>query len=98
MFHSHTIHVKFNYGNLSAYEGVSDAWGFLCFAPGGPFSLAQISLINCVCISSTHAAVKMVAVLSRLAGFIAVAMQIAPDTCSQGKGDVNCCGDGHASL
>lgn len=95
MFRGHTVYEHFDYGNFYDYFGVPDAWGFLMFCAGWTVLIvifhfiAGISFADRSLIGYIRVAVEAVAVLSWLAGFIAVAIQISTDTCSVGK---NSCG------
>ena len=91
MFRGHTVYEHFEFGNFYDYYGVPDAWGFLMFCAAwtvlivifhliGGISFADRTLIGYI-----RVAVEAVAVFSWLAGFIAVAVQISTDTCSEGK-------------
>ena len=95
MFHGHTVYVNYEFGNFYAYYGVPNAWGFLMFCAAWTvlivifhlivgISFADRALISYICV-----AIEAVAVLSWLAGFIAVAVQISTNICSAGK---NSCG------
>lgn len=82
------------FGDFYDYYGVPDAWGFLIFCAGWTVLIVIFHLIvgicfaDCALIGYTRVAVEAVAVLSWLAGFIAVAIQISTYTCSAG----NSCG------
>ncbi|RDW89524.1 hypothetical protein BP6252_01556 [Coleophoma cylindrospora] len=94
-FHGHTVYVHFKFGNFYAYYGVPDAWGFLMFCAGWTVLtvafhlIAGIRFADRALMGYLRVAVEAVAVLSWLAGFIAVAVQISTETCSAGK---NSCG------
>lgn len=95
MFRGHTVYVHFEFGNFYDYYGVPDAWCFLMFCAAWTVLIvifhfiAGISFADRALIGYTRVAVEAVAVLSWLAGFIAVAVQISTDTCSAGR---NSCG------
>lgn len=89
-FHGHTVYVQFEFGNFYSYYGVPNAWGFLMFCAGWTVLLVIFHLITGIAfadrplIGYIRVAIEAVAVLSWLAGFIAVAVQISTDTCSAG--------------
>ena len=91
MFHGHTVYEHFEYGNFYDYYGVPDAWGFLMFCAAWTVLIAIFHLIagtsfaDRALIGYISVAVEAVAVLSWLAGFIAVAVQISTETCSAGN-------------
>lgn len=91
MFHGHTVYEHFEYGNFYDYYGVPDAWGFLMFCAAWTVLIVIFHLISGITfadralIGYVRVAVEAVAVLSWLAGFIAVAVQISTDTCPAGK-------------
>ncbi|KFY23149.1 hypothetical protein V493_06050 [Pseudogymnoascus sp. VKM F-4281 (FW-2241)] len=95
VFRGHTVYVHFEFGNFYSYYGVPNAWGFLMFCAAWTVLIvifhliAGISFADRALIGYIRVAVEAVAVLSWLAGFIAVAVQISTDTCSAGK---NSCG------
>ena len=95
MFRGHTVYEHFEFGNFYDYYGVPDAWGFLMFCAAWTVLIiifhliAGISFADRALIGYIRVAIETVAVLSWLAGFIAVAVQISTDTCSEGK---NSCG------
>ncbi|KAH8648212.1 marvel domain-containing protein [Tricladium varicosporioides] len=95
MFRGHTVYVHYEFGNFYNYYGVPNSWGFLIFCAAWTVLIvifhliAGISFADRVLIGYIRVAVEAVAVLSWLAGFIAVAVQISTDTCSAGK---NSCG------
>ncbi|KAF7885657.1 uncharacterized protein EAF02_004166 [Botrytis sinoallii] len=74
LFRGHIVYEHFDFGSFYDYYGVPDSWGFL-----------MIKFHDGVLIGYIHVAVETVAVLSWLAGFIAVAVQIPTDTCSTGR-------------
>lgn len=91
MFHGHAVYEHFEYGNFYDYYGVPDAWGFLMFCAAWTVLIVIFHLISGISfadrafIGYIRVTVEAVAVLSWLAGFIAVAVQISTDTCSAGK-------------
>ncbi|KAK4236748.1 membrane-associating domain-containing protein [Achaetomium macrosporum] len=95
MFRGYTVYVQSEFGNFYAYHDVPDAWGFLMFCAGWTVLtvnfhlLAGISFADRALVGYIRVAVEAVAVLSWLAGFIAVAVEIGTDTCSAGN---NSCG------
>ncbi|KAG0652974.1 hypothetical protein D0Z07_0272 [Hyphodiscus hymeniophilus] len=95
VFHGRTVYEHFEFGNFYDYYGVPDAWGFLMFCAAWTVLIVifhfivGISFADHALIGYVRVAVEAVAVLSWLAGFIAVAVQISTHTCSSGK---NSCG------
>ncbi|KAJ5626190.1 hypothetical protein N7510_002499 [Penicillium lagena] len=91
VFRGHMVYEHFEFGNFYDYYGVPDAWGFLMFCAGWTVLIvifhliAGISFADRALLGYIRVAVEAVAVLSWLAGFIAVAVQISTDTCSTGK-------------
>ncbi|KIN03139.1 hypothetical protein OIDMADRAFT_102886 [Oidiodendron maius Zn] len=91
VFRGHTVYEQFEFGNFYDYYGVPDAWGFLMFCAAWTVLIvifhlfAGISFADRALIGYIRVAVEAVAVLSWLAGFIAVAVQISTNTCSEGK-------------
>ncbi|KAJ5802708.1 uncharacterized protein N7503_005158 [Penicillium pulvis] len=91
VFRGHTVYEHFVYGNFYDYYGVPDAWGFLLFCAALTvvivifYSITGIILADSVWIGYVRVALEAVAVLSWLAGFIAVAVQISNDTCATGN-------------
>ncbi|KAJ5656109.1 hypothetical protein N7507_008059 [Penicillium longicatenatum] len=91
MFHGHTVYEHFDFGNFYDYYGVPNAWGFLLFCAAWTILiilfhyLAGFIFADHRWFTYAHAAVEAVAVLSWLAGFIAVAIQISSNSCSTGK-------------
>lgn len=87
MFHGHVVYEHFIFGNFYAYYGVPDAWGFLMFCAGWTFLgvifllLAEINFTNHTLIGYIRVTVEAVALLSWLAGFIAVAVNIGSNAC-----------------
>ncbi|KAL3455683.1 membrane-associating domain-containing protein [Aspergillus heterothallicus] len=89
-FHGYTDYVRADFGNFYAHVGVPNAWGFLMFCAGwtflGVIFLLIVSRTNLV---DKHAwagyicfAVEAVALLSWVAGFIAVAVNTgSSDAC-----------------
>ncbi|WYZ38166.1 hypothetical protein EsH8_III_000080 [Colletotrichum jinshuiense] len=87
VFHSHTVYEQFEFGNFYNYYDVPNAWGFLMFCAGWTF-LGVIFLLIAGIIFADHSligyirvAVEAVALLSWLAGFIAVAINIGTNAC-----------------
>ncbi|KAK9428563.1 membrane-associating domain-containing protein [Lipomyces doorenjongii] len=82
VFRGHTVHEYFEFGNFYDYYGVPDAWGFLMFCAAWTFLgvifllIAGISFADHALIGYIRVAVEAVALLSWLAGFIAVAVNI----------------------
>ncbi|KAJ5712801.1 hypothetical protein N7493_009269 [Penicillium malachiteum] len=87
VYRGHTAYVQFDYGNFYAYMGVPDAWGFLMFCAGWTFldvifvtiaglRFGHSKLIGYICIAT-----EAIALLSWLAGFIAVAINIGSNEC-----------------
>lgn len=87
VFRGHTVYEHFVYGNFYDYYAVPDAWGFLVFCAGWTFvdvilvlisetRFANHALIGYICI-----VIEAVALLSWLAGFIAVAINIGSNAC-----------------
>lgn len=95
MFHGHTVYEQADFGNYYDYYGVPNAWGFLMFCAAWTILnvifhlIAGINFADRALIGYVRVAVESVAVLSWLAGFIAVAVQIPTGACSTGK---NSCG------
>ncbi|KAF5868012.1 uncharacterized protein Bfra_007207 [Botrytis fragariae] len=91
VFRGHTVYEHFDFGSFYDYYGVPNSWGFLMFCAGWTFltvifhTIARIKFPDGALIGYIHVAVETVAVLSWLAGFIAVAVQISTDTCSTGN-------------
>lgn len=91
MFRGHTVYEHFDYGNFYDYYGVPNAWGFLMFCAAWTVLIVIFHLIAGIrfadraLVGYIRVAVEAVAVLSWLAGFISVAVQISTDTCSAGK-------------
>ncbi|KAK6603443.1 hypothetical protein H4I96_06211 [Botrytis cinerea] len=91
VFRGHTVHEHFDFGSFYDYYGVPNAWGFLMFCAGWTVltviyhTIARIRFPDGALIGYINVVVETVAVLSWLAGFIAVAVQISTDTCSTGK-------------
>ncbi|GKZ37248.1 hypothetical protein AbraIFM66950_008705 [Aspergillus brasiliensis] len=88
VYRGHTDYVHFVYGSFYAYAGVPDAWGFLIFCAGWTFLgviflffTAGISFAEHAVIGSLSVIVEVVALLSWLAGFIAVAVNIGSNPC-----------------
>ncbi|KAF7934806.1 uncharacterized protein EAE98_002851 [Botrytis deweyae] len=91
VFRGHTVYEHFDFGSFYDYYGIPDSWGFLMFCASWTFltvifhTIARIKFHDGALIGYIHVAVETVAVLSWLAGFIAVAVQISTDTCSTGR-------------
>ncbi|PWY78332.1 hypothetical protein BO70DRAFT_363214 [Aspergillus heteromorphus CBS 117.55] len=87
VFRGHTVYEHFVYGNFYAYEGVPNAWGFLLFCAGWTFLggifllIAGIRSADQRWIGYIRVAVEAVALLSWLAGFMAVAINIGSNAC-----------------
>ena len=87
MFRGHIVYEHFVFGNFYDYYGVPDAWGFLMFCAGWTFLgvifllIAGISFADHALIGYIRVAVEAVALLSWLAGFIAVAVNIGSNVC-----------------
>ncbi|PYI11005.1 hypothetical protein BO78DRAFT_457959 [Aspergillus sclerotiicarbonarius CBS 121057] len=88
VYRGHTDYVHFVFGNFYAYAGVPDEWGFLMFCAGWTFLgviflflTAGISFAEHALIGSISVIVEVVALLSWLAGFIAVAINIGSNAC-----------------
>ncbi|OOG00402.1 hypothetical protein ASPCADRAFT_38199 [Aspergillus carbonarius ITEM 5010] len=88
VYRGHTDYVHFVYGNFYAYAGVPDEWSFLLFCAGWTFLgviflflTAGISFAEHALIGSISVLVEVVALLSWLAGFIAVAVNIGSNAC-----------------
>ncbi|KEF56278.1 uncharacterized protein A1O9_07859 [Exophiala aquamarina CBS 119918] len=87
VFRGHTVHEHFEFGDFYNYYGVPDAWGFLMFCAGSTFLavifllIAGISCADHALIGYIRVAVEAVALLSWLAGFIAVAVNIGTNAC-----------------
>jgi hypothetical protein len=94
-FRGHTVYEQFEFGNFYDYYGVPNAWGFLMFCAAWTVLVIMIQLIagmsftDRVWIGYIRVAVEGVAVLSWPAGFIAVAVNIPTNVCSEG---VDSCG------
>ncbi|EEA22135.1 hypothetical protein TMatcc_008437 [Talaromyces marneffei ATCC 18224] len=90
-FHGHTVYEHFQFGNYYDYVGVPDAWSFLLFCAVWTLLIVIFHLIAGIyfadraLIGYIRVGVEAVAVLSWLAGFIAVAIQIPTGTCSEEK-------------
>ena len=87
MFHGHLVYEHFEFGNFYDYYGIPDAWGFLMFCAGWTFMgvifllIARISFADHALIGYIRVAVEAVALLSWVAGFIAMAINIGSNTC-----------------
>ncbi|KAH8688744.1 marvel domain-containing protein, partial [Talaromyces proteolyticus] len=95
VFRGHTVYEHFEFGNFYDYYGVPDAWGFLMFCAGWTFLgvifllIAGIRFADHALIGYVRIAVEAVALLSWLAGFIAVAVNIGSNAC---PAEENSCG------
>ncbi|KFZ08651.1 hypothetical protein V502_09240 [Pseudogymnoascus sp. VKM F-4520 (FW-2644)] len=91
VFRGHTALVHYEFGGFYNYYGVPNAWGFLMFCAGWTVIIVIFDLISRTrfadraLIGYIRVAVEAVAVLSWLAGFIAVAVQISGGACSVGE-------------
>lgn len=87
VFRGHTVYEHFEFGDFYNHYGVPDAWGFLMFCAawtllGVIFLLiAGISFADHALIGYIRVAVEAVALLSWLAGFIAVGVNIGSNAC-----------------
>ncbi|KPM42156.1 hypothetical protein AK830_g4431 [Neonectria ditissima] len=87
VFRGHTEYEHFEFGNYYNYYGVPDAWGFLMFCAGWTvlgvifLLVARNRFADHVLIGYIRVAVEAVALLSWLAGFIAVAVNIGSSAC-----------------
>ncbi|KAH8680717.1 membrane-associating domain-containing protein [Xylariales sp. PMI_506] len=87
LFHGHTDFVSDPFGGFYAYAGVPNAWGFLLFCAGWTFLAVIFHLVagnrfpDHTLIGYVRVGVDAVAVLSWLAGFIAVAINIGSNSC-----------------
>ncbi|KAH7142618.1 membrane-associating domain-containing protein [Dactylonectria estremocensis] len=87
VFRGHTVHEHFEFGDFYNYYGVPDAWGFLLFCAGWTvlgvifLLIAGISFADHALIGYIRVSVEAVALLSWLAGFIAVAVNIGTNAC-----------------
>ncbi|KAL2857743.1 membrane-associating domain-containing protein [Aspergillus pseudoustus] len=90
-YRGHTVYEHFEFGNFYAYAGVPDAWGFLIFCAGWTFLdvilhlIAETRFPDIAVIGYIRVAGEGIALLSWLAGFVAVAVNIGSDTCPAGK-------------
>ncbi|KAI5462762.1 marvel domain-containing protein [Mariannaea sp. PMI_226] len=91
VFHGHSTITHTPIGNFHGYFGVPNEWGFLMFCAGWAILtvifqlIAGITFTNNALIAYSRVTIEAVAVLSWLAGFIAVAVEIPTNTCSQSK-------------
>ncbi|OKL55538.1 hypothetical protein UA08_09238 [Talaromyces atroroseus] len=91
VFRGHTVYEHFVFGNFYDYYGVPNEWGFLMFCAAWTVLviifhlIAARSFTDRAWMGYIRVAVEAVAVLSWLAGFIAVAVQISTYTCSAGQ-------------
>ncbi|KAM3075665.1 hypothetical protein ACMFMG_007798 [Clarireedia jacksonii] len=97
VFHGHTVYMHSQFiGDYIAYYRVPNAWGFLMFCAGWTVLLAIFHLIagnrftDRALIGYIRVGAEAVAVLSWLAGMIAVAVQIGTDTCLGGDNKSSC--------
>lgn len=87
VFRGHTVYEHFEFGNFYDYHGVPAAWGFLMFCAAWTFLgvifllIAGISFADHALIGYIRVAVEAVALLSWLAGFVAVAVSVGGDAC-----------------
>ncbi|OAA59534.1 MARVEL-like domain protein [Niveomyces insectorum RCEF 264] len=87
VFRGHTVYEQFEFGNFYDYYGVPDAWGFLLFCVAWTLLgvvflvVAGVRFVDHVWIGYLRVAVEAVALLSWLAGFIAVAVNIGSSAC-----------------
>lgn len=87
MVRGHTVYEHFEFGDFYAYYGVPNAWGFLMFCAGWTFLgvifllIARVRFADQILIGYIRVAVEAVALLSWLAGFIAVAVNIGSNAC-----------------
>ncbi|KAL1888291.1 hypothetical protein Sste5346_009683 [Sporothrix stenoceras] len=86
-FHGHSVDEHFEFGDFTDYVGVPNAWGFLLFCAawtilGVIFLLfTGVRLAGHRLIGYARVAVESIALLSWLAGFIAVAVSIGSNGC-----------------
>jgi hypothetical protein len=87
VFRGRTVYEHFEFGNFYDYYGVPDAWDFLLFCAAWTFLgvifllIAGISFADYILVGYLRVAVEAVALLSWLAGFIAVAINIGSNGC-----------------
>ena len=92
LFRGHTVYEQFEFGNFYDHVGVPNEWGFLLFCAGwtllGAIFLyfAGIMYPDSAFIGYIRVAVEAVALLSWLAGFIAVAVNISQNCPSEENG------------
>ncbi|ERS97296.1 hypothetical protein HMPREF1624_06628 [Sporothrix schenckii ATCC 58251] len=86
-FRGHTVHDHFAFGDFTDYVGVPSAWGFLLFCAAWAV-LGVVVLVVAAVYFAHHrivgyvlVAVEAVALLSWLAGFVAVAVNIGTNAC-----------------
>lgn len=95
MFRSYSVYTETDFGDFYSTYDVPDAWGFLMFCAGWTFLVVIFVLVAGVrfpdhaWIGYIRVAVETVALLSWLAGFIAVAVNIGTEGCPTGN---NSCG------
>ncbi|OJJ47278.1 hypothetical protein ASPZODRAFT_132262 [Penicilliopsis zonata CBS 506.65] len=102
-FRSYSSYEDSWFGDLYLTTGVPDAWGFLMFCAAWTFLVVLLPIIagrtrfvDHIWMGYIYVVGEAVAVLSWLAGFIAVAVNIGNDVCPAGGSDVcpsghNCC-------
>ncbi|KAL1864064.1 hypothetical protein VTK73DRAFT_6193 [Phialemonium thermophilum] len=87
VFRGRTVDNHFWFGNFRDHEGVSDAWCFLKFCAEWThvdavfLVVARIRFAGRVVVGYLCAAVEAVALLSWLAGFVAVAVNVGSNAC-----------------
>ncbi|KAI1317444.1 membrane-associating domain-containing protein [Xylariaceae sp. FL0255] len=87
VFHGHFVYDHFDFGNYYDYYGVPDSWGFLLFCASWTILVvafdfvAQSRFTGYVLIGYILVAVEAVALLSWLAGFIAMAVYLGTNAC-----------------
>jgi hypothetical protein len=87
VFRGHIVYNHFEFGDFYDYYGVPNAWGFLVFCSAWTFLgvifllIAGISFADHVLIGYIRVAVEAIALLSWLAGFISVAVNIGSNAC-----------------
>ncbi|KAJ5936595.1 marvel domain-containing protein [Penicillium verhagenii] len=86
IFKGHTVYEHFEFGNFYDYMGVPDAWGFLMFCAGWTILdviFVCIAGIGHTLIGYISIAAEVVSVLSWLAGWIAMAVNIGSNQCPE---------------
>ncbi|CAK7221324.1 hypothetical protein SCUCBS95973_004455 [Sporothrix curviconia] len=87
VFRGHVVNEEFVFGNFTDYLGVPDAWSFLLFCSGWTILgviflvVAGIHYAGHRIIGYLSVAVETIALLSWLAGFVAVAVNIGTTDC-----------------